>query len=273
MKPLIIFLLIAVSITNLPAQVGFNNPNPHPNSLLDLTATDKGLLIPRLTTIQRDALTLILNPAAESLLIYDTNLQGFYFFRAGAWYALNEWVKAAGSNDVAIAGNAQVNGTISANNYGLNALGNGPVPAGGIIMWSGLVTAIPTGWALCDGTNGTPDLRDRFIVGAGGSYARNSTGGANSVVLTTNEMPLHSHGINDPGHNHDNGSYNRLLRLTPPIGNLTVGTVDYTASEPDVINSAAILSSATGISINSAGNSAAHENRPPYFALAYIMKL
>ena len=48
---------------------------------------------------------------------------------------------------------------------------SGFIPKGGIIMWSGATTAIPQGWALCDGTNGTPNLRDRFIVGAGSTYA------------------------------------------------------------------------------------------------------
>jgi hypothetical protein len=52
-----------------------------------------------------------------------------------------------------------------------------PIPAGGIIMWSGSIGAIPTGYYLCDGQNGTPDLRDRFVVGAGNTYAVGNTGG------------------------------------------------------------------------------------------------
>lgn len=52
------------------------------------------------------------------------------------------------------------------------------IPRGMICMWSGSATAVPAGWALCDGTNGTPDLRDRFIVGAGSTYASGATGGA-----------------------------------------------------------------------------------------------
>jgi len=51
--------------------------------------------------------------------------------------------------------------------------GGGFVPIGGIIMWSG--SSIPTGWGLCDGTQGTPDLRNRFIVGSGSSYATSAT--------------------------------------------------------------------------------------------------
>ena len=64
-------------------------------------------------------------------------------------------------------------------------------------MWSGAANAIPTGYVLCDGGNGTPDLRDRFVVGAGNSYAVNATGGAASVTLTIAEMPAHTHTTED----------------------------------------------------------------------------
>lgn len=67
------------------------------------------------------------------------------------------------------------------------------IPAGIITMWSGSVAAVPSGWRLCDGGAGTPDLRDRFIVGAGLNYAVGATGGANTVTLTTSNMPSHSH--------------------------------------------------------------------------------
>src|SRR6056297_2288065 len=69
------------------------------------------------------------------------------------------------------------------------------IPSGGIIMWSGLITSIPTGWGLCDGSNGTPDLRNRFVVGAGDQYDRNDIGGSDTVQLTEGELPSHSHNI------------------------------------------------------------------------------
>jgi microcystin-dependent protein len=62
-----------------------------------------------------------------------------------------------------------------------------------ITMWSGSIASIPAGWLLCDGTSSTPDLRDRFIVGAGSTYAVNATGGANTVTLTTDQIPSHTH--------------------------------------------------------------------------------
>src|SRR6056297_3350468 len=69
------------------------------------------------------------------------------------------------------------------------------IPSGGIILWSGLLTSIPTGWSLCDGSNGTPDLRNRFVVGAGDQYSRNDIGGSDTVQLTEGELPSHSHNI------------------------------------------------------------------------------
>ena len=65
------------------------------------------------------------------------------------------------------------------------------VPVGTIVMWGG--TNIPSDWALCDGTKGTPDLRDRFIVGAGSAYSIGNTGGTSTVKLTEEQMPEHKH--------------------------------------------------------------------------------
>jgi microcystin-dependent protein len=67
------------------------------------------------------------------------------------------------------------------------------VPSGVILLWSGAANAIPAGWKLCDGTNGTPDLRGRFIIGAGGSYAVGASGGNASMTLNTSHIPSHSH--------------------------------------------------------------------------------
>lgn len=80
------------------------------------------------------------------------------------------------------------------------------VPSGAIIMWSGSVANIPNSWSLCDGTNGTPDLRDRFIVGAGGAYAVAAVGGANTVTLAVENIPAHGHaGSTGTAGAHDHG--------------------------------------------------------------------
>lgn len=82
------------------------------------------------------------------------------------------------------------------------ALAAGLFPAGVIVMWSGAVVAIPTGWNLCDGTNGTPDLRGKFILGAGGTYDPGDAGGEETHTLTEAEMPSHTHGISVSGGSH-----------------------------------------------------------------------
>ena len=77
-------------------------------------------------------------------------------------------------------------------------LANG-VPSGAIMMWSGSIASIPSGWLLCNGTSGTPDLRDRFIVGAGSTYAVAATGGATTATLGTTNLPSHTHSISASG--------------------------------------------------------------------------
>jgi len=129
------------------------------------------------------------------------------------------------------------------------------VPTGLISMWSGSVAAIPGGWQLCDGTNGTPDLRDRFIVGAGSSYAPGNTGGQNAVTLGIGEMPNHTHGMNYQQKNvEDTGG--------APVSDMRFG------GDPD--GGFTNYFDQFG-NITFTGGNGAHENRPPYYALAYIM--
>jgi len=130
------------------------------------------------------------------------------------------------------------------------------VPTGVIVMWSGSIGSIPSGWLLCNGSSGTPDLRDRFVVGAGTAYAVNATGGSADAIVVT-----HTHAITDPGHAHSYtaGSYQDQRG----------GGSSTTDVQPTTTNTA---SNTTGISINNAGTSGTNANLPPYYALAYIMK-
>ncbi|AXF42100.1 hypothetical protein STIP37_40 [Synechococcus T7-like phage S-TIP37] len=95
-----------------------------------------------------------------------------------------------------VSGGATVTGTLTATTLE----GDGVVPAGAIILWSGASNAIPSGYVLCDGTNSTPDLRNRFVVGAGNSYSVGDTGGSTSTTLGTSNLPSHSHST--PNHSH-----------------------------------------------------------------------
>ena len=201
------------------------------------------------------------------------------------------------------------------------------VPAGVITLWSGSIASIPTGWSLCNGSSGTPDLRDRFVVGAGTTYAVNATGGANTVTLDATMIPAHTHSlsasgttsgqsaghthtfsgttsgqsaththtVNDAGHAH---TFSSTLAKTDAVGggSNTIKTREDGTTTTSTVTTGISLNNAsadhshtysgttsavsgdhthtvtvTGTS-GSAGGGLAHENRPPYFALAYIMK-
>jgi microcystin-dependent protein len=150
------------------------------------------------------------------------------------------------------------------------------IPAGLISMWSGSIGSIPAGWYLCDGSNGTPNLTDRFVVGAGSTYAVNGTGGATSVTLTTNNLPAHTHTatsvVTDPTHQHNVGSNdstaqpggdagNQEFVRNSGAGNGPTTTTNFTSTGITVATTNASTGSGTSFSI-----------LPTYYALAFIQK-
>lgn len=165
---------------------------------------------------------------------------------------------------------------------------NAPVPAGFVGMWTGAIAAIPSGWHLCDGSNGTPDLRDRFIVGAGSSYSVGAIGGSASVTLTEAQMPVHTHvitataasagahnhTITDPGHTHAVGTALSDGPTGADLASTGYGAASNVSSATTGISLAAAADHTHTITATAgnAGSGSSHENRPPYFALAYIMK-
>ena len=102
----------------------------------------------------------------------------------------------------------RVEGGIKAASINVNDVANAHIPTGFILLWSGLLSAIPTGWAVCNGSNGTPDLRDRFVRGANGDTNVGQEGGANSITMTTDQLPTHSHNhqVNSANHTHSHNS-------------------------------------------------------------------
>jgi hypothetical protein len=167
------------------------------------------------------------------------------------------------------------------------------IAAGIIVVWSGAVVDIPTGWFLCNGQNSTPDLRNRFIVGAGSTYAVNAIGGSinhthnitgttASKALTIDQLPSHTHGVTDTGHAHYVYNGNALLRSTVVQNSVQPqGAEVSTLFNGDPVTAG---SSVTGISIQNTGANSGHNhdfssvsssssNLVPYYALAYIMKV
>lgn len=152
------------------------------------------------------------------------------------------------------------------------------VPSGIIVLWKGAIADIPHGWALCDGTQGTEDLRNVFVPGAGGTYAVNATGGADTLNLAH----IHSAdgtlaAANESAHTHGPGT---LLTGGPSTTSVvqsgTGSTVAGSGHQHSVLTGATDPGSAHGHDVTgdtSSSLSATTENRPRYYAKAYIQKL
>jgi hypothetical protein len=148
----------------------------------------------------------------------------------------------------------------------------GAVPSGVIVMWSGTIATIPSGWLLCNGSSGTPDLRNRFVIGAHSDDSGTAkttvtgtstqTGGSKDAIVVSHTHTATST-VTDPGHLH---AVARGLGASGTGGDaLLSGTSGYNTQ-----------SNTTGItvatSISTEGSSGTNANLPPYYALAYIMK-
>lgn len=199
----------------------------------------------------------------------------------------------------------------------------GIVPVGFIGLYSGGVESIPSGWALCDGTKGTPDLTDKFVLGAGRNYAVNAKGGAAQVQLSVANMPPHTHtgyssAVGDHAHAAwtDAQGWHGHSGTTYNAGSHAHALTDAGSAQAGSDNGGAMVSSPTGygtsrgqygtqaagehahnfdtagagthghnIGMNGAGahshdvytystgGGTAHENMPPFYALAYIMRV
>ena len=172
---------------------------------------------------------------------------------------------------------------------------------GDIKPWHGAIADIATvhgpGWQLADGTNGTFDLRDRFLVGAGATYEPAATGGAATVVLTAAQMPAHNHPVSDPTHAHGvsdpthahsvfdpghahstnagivNNASSTGGGAFPVTANVGGATINPAGTGIGIFASGTgigIFGAATGVTTTNTGGGTAHENLPPYFALAFI---
>ena len=199
-------------------------------------------------------------------------------------------------------GSINVSGTVTVNGTG------GLVPAGTIMMWSGSIASIPAGWYLCNGGNGTPNLQNSFVIGAGSSYGVGATGGSTSVTLSTGNMPSHNHtgsgttAGQNAFHSHGGGTgwmnQNWNHSHVQYIGhyddyNFTSGWGQYPPGDGPNANNNGCVTSGTdtnhthnfgtgtesawhvhgfGFTTDGTGSGWAFSIMPPYYALAYIMK-
>ncbi len=298
--------------------------------------TFKGLLTPSVTSANRIAVASGTGTPADGLIVYDIDHKMHYYFQkaTGRWVSMSPLVLSTSSSNVntspsgaittpstssafslginkqnpnkeldvvgnaaisgsaAIGTNLSVTGSISVTGFPVNAL----VPAGTIVMFNSATA--PNGWAICDGSNGTPYLRGRFIVASGQAttaavagdsnpnYSAGTKGGENFHTLSKSELPKHTHEANADGstisasggsHTHAitvNGQVQGLSRAGGPSTGVAGDGSDTPTSYPSThSHPTAEFSGHVGNGTTDGLNGQAHENRPQFFVLTFIMKL
>lgn len=149
------------------------------------------------------------------------------------------------------------------------------VPVGGIIIWSGSIASIPGGYQLCNGTNGTPDLRNKFVLGAGNSYAVGATGGSDTLDYGSHTHTTTPTG-SDSGHSHTlTGATNAASATQSQASGIGAPTTVYDGlSHSHTFSWTTTVSTHThSITGSYANESASSNSLPRYYALAYIQRL
>ena len=209
-----------------------------------------------------------------------------------------------------LTGALTVQGNINATSGGkIQEGGNALIPQGSIILWSGSSSAIPAGWTLCNGVTVSgvtpPDLRDKFVVGAGNSYTVGQTGGSASMSGTTNSSGSHTHsGSTDAqgSHSHGGSSGSTVLTVNQiPSHTHTITHGSTSSGGASNVGGGSAGSDGAHTTTNSTGGGQGHthsisadgshshtittdsqgshshtfsgDNRSPFYALCYIMKL
>lgn len=335
---LVCLITVSVFFTEVPAQVGVNILTTHNSAALQIASPPgsfRGLLTPSMTAANRIALSTSLTPA-PGLIVYDVSHHMHYYYNAAVsrWASMTPWLLTTPTNSSSnlpsgaittpyqfstysvgintqtpsreltvigneyvsqnseVAGNFTLSGSMSKSGFPVNPF----VPAGTIVMWHG--SAIPAGWAECNGSNGTPDLRGRFIVAAGQAvttpvsgdvnynYVANTTGGENRHTLTVAELPRHHHQASGDGatmsvsggsHSHNitvggqGGPESRSGGNSGGLASTSAANLVTNSSNHTHTNSE--FSGRVGDGSANGLQNASAENRPQYYVLRFIMKL
>lgn len=150
-----------------------------------------------------------------------------------------------GTKDITIVAKADGGNADTVGGKTVDQLISTALPIGAIILWAGSTSTIPSNWQLCNGSNGTPDLRNRFVIGAGDSYGVGATGGEATHTLSITEMPSHNHNF----------------------------PVDTSLTSIDNISGGIGAENVKSVTTSYTGGNQPHNNMPPYYALAYIQKI
>ncbi len=257
-KKILFFAIVTVVLPSLAMaqnnNVGIGTTTPDPSAMLDISSTSKGMLVPRMTILQRD-LIIPTTPSSEGLLIYQTDgtngePKGFYYWSN----SVSDWLPL----------NSNTSNT----------------PPGLICMWSGPINTIPAGWVLCDGGNGSPDLRNRFILSVQSSVENPGvTGGTHDQSLSIANLPPHNHGIDhahtvvDPGHNHTSILTNSAAQGTGSLYGDNSNTNGSVNVSTNTAQTGVTIPLSNGLTSGQTGSGTTFDNRPAFYKLAFIMKL
>jgi hypothetical protein len=167
--------------------------------------------------------------------------------------------------NLAVTGTSNFTGTATFATAPVITAGGGIIPSGGIIIWSGAANAIPSGWLLCNGSSGTPDLRNRFVVGAGSTYAVGATGGSADAIVVS-----HTH----TGTTSTIGNHQHTSAAGPGPGSRNLDPVSANTQQCAEVGTTTGAAGAHNhtFTTDSTGSSGTNANLPPYYALCYIMK-
>ena len=292
MKKHLLILILSIISNQLHAQIGINTDTPDTSAVLDIStgAHKGGLLIPRLDEAQRNN---IYQPK-KSLLLFETTSESFLWHVSGdEWSVLNTWRQKVGAT--------QIVDTVVSDNVAQakEFVGHGTIPYGGIIMWSGDPLNLPDGWQLCDGSGytdkygdpqNTPDLRGRFIVGYdGGNIEYDAiaiTGGKKEVILDKSNLPKHFHEAYGDGATINIKSSGRHNHNLPQFASEKFAGRDVDGSFAEINNQTSHstanaehrhfnsdFAGKVGDGTTDGLDNQPHENRPPYYVLAFIMRV
>jgi hypothetical protein len=191
------------------------------------------------------------------------------------------------SGTLDVTGGFKLDGTAGASGQVIVSAGTGTptwgsgFPSGGIIMWSGTIATIPSGWLLCNGSSGTPDLRNRFVIGAfqdttGVAYttitgADTQTGGSKDAIVVSHTHTATST-VTDPQHNHTPQTLGSAQAGSDNGGAPVDASTGYSTGRTSAVTSSSSTGITVATSISTEGSSGTNANLVPYFALAFIMK-
>ena len=192
------------------------------------------------------------------------------------------------SGTLALTGGVTLDGAAGTSGQVLVSAGSGNTPtwgnafvAGMIMMWSGTIATIPSGWLLCNGSSGTPDLRNRFIIGAHSDDAgaakttvtgsATQTGGSKDAIVVSHTHTATST-VTDPQHNHTPQTLGSAQAGSDNGGAPVDASTGYGTGRTSSVTSSSSTGITVATSISTEGSSGTNANLVPYYALAFIMK-